>query len=357
MKQRCTVWLSNLPGECGDAAPDAEGRTRAGLLTSRALVPFPLLPTQFPTVVPLGERRFASDGFLTLYFVSCPFPVTWARASSGAVTLQGGNRAPSSQRLRPGPWLASVHPYLAVGSPSWCVGRAHSRVSRPQPGEAFPGQIQIYSLKLLTPLSLFHQMPTPSLTYSVCLKKISVGNLPFLHRPKLTRGVIPGLLLQVGAREGQAGWLRSQGSPRGVPLFPEIRPGLPALPPAASCFRSPFLSSKIVSFCTTSCYLNLRFFENGFLRGCSLLHRLSCGPRKSGGPVLMSRVPHSTALFCSELALLPKAEINQSWWRLSRNKSRPVQNWSLPSQNVIAWLSLRINQRPDIKPRCASGEQ
>lgn len=48
-------------------------------------------------------------------------------------------------------------------------------------------------------------------------------------------------------------------------------------------------------------------------------------------------------VFCSEPALLPKAEINQSWLRLSRNKSRPVQNWSLPSQNVIAWLSLRIN--------------
>lgn len=48
-------------------------------------------------------------------------------------------------------------------------------------------------------------------------------------------------------------------------------------------------------------------------------------------------------LFCSELALLPKAKINQSWWRLGCNKSRPVQNWSLPSQNVIAWLSLRIN--------------
>lgn len=47
--------------------------------------------------------------------------------------------------------------------------------------------------------------------------------------------------------------------------------------------------------------------------------------------------------FCSVLALLPKAEINQSRLRLSRNKSRPVQNWSLPSQNVIAWLSLRIN--------------
>lgn len=85
------------------------------------------------------------------------------------------------------------------------------------------------------------------------------------------------------------------------------------------------------------------FFLNGFLRGHSLLNCLSCSPRKSGGPVLTSRVLHSTALFCSELALLPKAEINQSWLRLSRNKSRPVQNWSLPSQNVIAWLSLRIN--------------
>lgn len=131
MKQRCAVWPSNLPGERGDAAPDAEGGARAGLLTSRALVPFPLLPTRFPTVVPLGERRFASDGFLTLSFVSCPFRVTWARTSSGAVTLQGGSRAHSSQRLHPGPWLASAHPYLAVGSPSWCVGRAHSRVSRP----------------------------------------------------------------------------------------------------------------------------------------------------------------------------------------------------------------------------------
>lgn len=135
-------------------------------------------------------------------------------------------------------------------------------------------------------------------------------------------------------------------APLGFGLLEEIRPRLPTLLQSASYVRSHFLSSMIafILLCTILGYLNLqKNFFNGFLRGHSLLNCLSCSPRKSGGPVLTSRVLHSTALFCSELALLPKAEINQSWLRLSRNKSRPVQNWSLPSQNVIAWLSLRIN--------------
>lgn len=55
----------------------------------------------------------------------------------------------------------------------------------------------------------------------------------------------------------------------------------------------------------------------------------------------MSRVLHSTALFCSERALLPKADINQSWGRPSLNKSRPVQNWSLeaarPERHGVAF--------------------
>lgn len=132
--------------------------------------------------------------------------------------------------------------------------------------------------------------------------------------------------------------------PLGIVIFAEIRPKLPILLQSAHYFRSHLLSSLIafILLCIVLGYLN-HFFLNGFLKGHSLLNRLSCSPRKSGGPVLTSRVLHSTALFCSELALLPKAEINQSWLRLSRNKSRPVQNWSLPSQNVIAWLSLRIN--------------
>lgn len=84
-------------------------------------------------------------------------------------------------------------------------------------------------------------------------------------------------------------------------------------------------------------------FKYSFLWGHFPPPLVPYGLRKSGGLVLTSRAQQSTALFCSEPALLPKAEINQSWLRLSRNKSRPVQSWSLPSQNVILWLSLRIN--------------
>lgn len=39
----------------------------------------------------------------------------------------------------------------------------------------------------------------------------------------------------------------------------------------------------------------------------------------------------------------PESEINQCWLELSCNKSGPVLDWSLPSQPVTAWPSLRIN--------------
>lgn len=98
-----------------------------------------------------------------------------------------------------------------------------------------------------------------------------------------------------------------------------------------------------ILFCICLCYLNFRFLKNSFFWDHFPPPLLPSSPRKSGGLVLTSRARQSTALFCSEPALLPKAEINQSWLRLSRNKSRPVQSWSLPSQNVILWLSPRIN--------------
>lgn len=135
-------------------------------------------------------------------------------------------------------------------------------------------------------------------------------------------------------------------APLGFVLLEEIRPRLLPCCAISQLRQEPF---SLIHDCIYFVMYNFRlfkssiFFLNAFLRGHSLLNHLSCSPRKSGGPVLTSRALHSTALFCSELALLPKAEINQSWLRLSRNKSRPVQNWSLPSQNVIAWLSLRIN--------------
>lgn len=137
-------------------------------------------------------------------------------------------------------------------------------------------------------------------------------------------------------------------TPLGFVLLEEIRPRLPIPLQSASYVRSHFLSSRIafILLYTILGYLNLIFFFFKWLSQRPFSSEPFCpaySPRKSGGPVLTSRVLHSTALFCSELALLPKAEINQSWLRLSRNKSRPVQNWSLPSQNVIAWLSLRIN--------------
>lgn len=95
--------------------------------------------------------------------------------------------------------------------------------------------------------------------------------------------------------------------------------------------------------CTFMLVKSWIFFKYSFLWGHFPPPLVPYGLRKSGGLVLTSRAQQSTALFCSEPALLPKAEINQSWLRLSRNKSRPVQSWSLPSQNVILWLSLRIN--------------
>lgn len=39
----------------------------------------------------------------------------------------------------------------------------------------------------------------------------------------------------------------------------------------------------------------------------------------------------------------PQSEINQCWLELSCNKSGLVLDWSLPSQPVTAWPSLRIN--------------
>lgn len=98
-----------------------------------------------------------------------------------------------------------------------------------------------------------------------------------------------------------------------------------------------------ILFCVCSCYLNVGFLKAAFFWGHFVPPLVPYSPRKSGGLVLTSHARQSTGLFCSEPALLPKAEINQSWLRLSRNKSRPVQSWSLPSQNVILWLSLRIN--------------
>lgn len=60
-----------------------------------------------------------------------------------------------------------------------------------------------------------------------------------------------------------------------------------------------------------------------------------CNSTVSVSPNLLKHTP-STLPF-------PESEINQCWLELSCNKSGPVLDWSLPSQPVTAWPSLRIN--------------
>lgn len=183
---------------------------------------------------------------------------------------------------------------------------------------------------------MFRQTAKPSDDLLCLPETVSAGDLPYLHRPEvvlrlLCRGVGGGL---GGPAEEVQQEVQRPAAPRDeASPWPGL--GQPALSGAG-------LSHPRWCLFYNPHYLNLGFFGNGFLRGHSRPLLCPAAP-KPGGPVSVSRVPRSTAWLCSGLTPRPRAGINHSRWRLRRHKSRPVQSWSLPSRNVIARLSLRIN--------------
>lgn len=165
------------------------------------------------------------------------------------------------------------------------------------------------------------------MTYCVCLRQRGRPSPPPSTRRLFRRGV----------GGGPSGPAEASGR---VLLLPEMRPQ-PRPARSANSSRSPSLSSTMVFvlFHTTAHYLNLSFFANGFPRGHSCLPL--CPEAWRACPRITCSALNSAALFRAHPR--PRAGINHSRWRLRRHKSRPVQSWSLPSRNVIARLSLRIN--------------
>lgn len=74
---------------------------------------------------------------------------------------------------------------------------------------------------------------------------------------------------------------------------------------------------------------------------CSLSKLVSL-PSQCNSAVSVS-APTSPLKHTPSALPFPQSEINQCWLELSCNKSGLVLDWSLPSQPVTAWPSLRIN--------------